>query len=216
MDLLSKVAIGAAIIVVALAVVLVISKHAPGGGLSEAKAENLVLNDLEGSHPNATVVLINESNSTLERNSWNFVFAVVYNGTRACPTLFIEGFDYPATGLVPSIDNLYTSGCSIYGLSTTNAAYRNYVISSPYVAIAESYSEHNPAVSAYVSAYGYNNTSVHAAHYTEVAANMTPLNISVPDAWLINYTAEGAGYSEYVVLNSSGSIVGNYTNGNIK
>ena len=86
-----------------------------------------------------------------------------------------------------------------------------YVISSPAIAIVKSYDSGFAAISNYVSTYGYNNTAVHARFYAILESNMTPLNKTFLNVWFINYTASGAGYSQFAILNSSGSIVSSYT-----
>jgi hypothetical protein len=85
------------------------------------------------------------------------------------------------------------------------------VISSPAVAIARSYSSGVAPVLDYVKAYGYNNTVVHARFFSMLNKNMTPMNQTFSNVWLINYTAKGAVYSQFAILSSSGSIIGNYT-----
>lgn len=211
MELMGKVAIAAVILVILFVGIVLLTEHTSNGPLTEAQAEKVVIADLQSANPNGLVALISESPSTLKTNSWNFVFSVVYNGTKPCPTLFIEGFDYPATGLVPTVDNLYTSNCQFNGLNTS-ASYYNYVISSPYVAIAESYRQNSTEIRNYVNRFGYNNMDVHALYYANIENSTTPANITAYNAWIINYTAPRiANYSEYVVLGPSGSIIANYT-----
>ena len=157
MDLLAKVAVVVAIfIVIAGAGFYVLKLSAsPSGPLTSQQASQIVINDLKLHNPTADVTIINVTPSMLKSGSWSMTLSVVYNSTRPCPTLFIEGFDYPATGLVPSVDNLYTENCTIYGLSTAPT----YVISSPAIAIVKSYVSNSIAISNYVNTYGYGNTS---------------------------------------------------------
>ena len=209
MDLLAKVAV-AVVVFIAIAGVgfyLYGLFASPSATLTSQKASQTVIDDLKLNNPTAEVTLINITPSTLRSNSWSMILSIVYNSTRPCPTLFIEGFDYPATGLVPSIDNLYTKNCTIYGLSTAPT----YVISSPAIAIVKSYDSGFAPISNYVRTYGYNNTVVHARFFMFLEKNMTPLNESFYNDWLINYTASRADYSQFVLLSSSGTIVGNYT-----
>lgn len=214
MDLILKVGILIVVLVVMISAVWLFTAHQSSGQLTETQAKQLVLNDVKASNPNATVSAISVTNSTLEANSWQIILSVIYNATRPCPTLFIEGFDYPATGLVPSTDNLYTkgtlnssaNGCIIYGLSTAPS----YVISSPEVAIARSYNSTTaPQLYTYVRGFGYDNVAVHAAFYANPCQNAScnyPGNV-----WIVNYSAVDASYNEYVVLDQSGALVGNYT-----
>jgi hypothetical protein len=212
MDLLGKVAVIVIVLIAVFSAVFVLLRHSSQQApLTSAQAIQVVLKDIKDSNPGANVTVINVSNSTLERNSYNIVLSIVYNSTRACPTLFIEQFDYPATELVQSIPNLYTKNCIVYGLSNVST----YVISSPYIAIARSYNQsvtHNVTqVTYYVSDYGYNNTAVTAQHYSYLNNTQTHLAQSYYNVWLVRYKAKAANYSVYTVLDSLGDISANYT-----
>ncbi len=207
MELLGRVAIIAAVVIVIAAVAFLLSSHVISGALTSQQAVQYVLSDMRASNPSANITVINVSASALKAGSWNIVLSAVYNASKPCPTLFIEDFDYPATGLVPSVDNLYTSHCVIYGISTAPS----YVISSPYIAIARSYNQSFAPITAYVRAAGYNNTFVHARFFSTLNYSATPLNENFTSVWLINYTAKSANHSEYVVMSSSGAIIANYT-----
>lgn len=212
MDLLGKVAIIVIVLIAAFSAAFVLFGHsASNAPLTSAQAVQIVLKDIQDSNPGANVTVINVSNSTLERNSYNIVLSIVYNSTRACPTLFIEQFDYPATELVQSIPNLYTKNCVVYGLSNAST----YVISSPYIAIARSYNQsitHNiTQVSSYVNSYGYNNTAVTAKFYPYLNNTNTHQSQSYYNVWLVKYKAKAANYSVYTILDSSGTVSANYT-----
>jgi hypothetical protein len=216
MELLGQVAIAVAVLVIIFSVLFLIFTHtATQKQLTAAQATQLVINDLKTENPTANITVINVSNSTLQKGSYNIVFAIVYNNTRACPTLFIEGFDYPATGLSPSVDNLYTRGnstsCIINGLTST--AFSNYLISTPQVATAISYNQSIPQVKDYVNLYGYNNTDVNAKLYQNLSGTYTGLPQNYYNVWLVRYNATGADYSYYEVVGSgsTGSVVANYT-----
>lgn len=207
MELLAKVGVIVVVLIALSSLAFILLGSSINTPLSSQQAVNLVINDMRSNSPSANISVIAVTPSELSNNSWNIVLSVVYNATRPCPTLFIEGFDYPATGFVPSVDNLYTTNCTVYGLSDAPS----YVISSPYIAIARSYAQRNGTLSDYVSRFGYNNTDVRASFYANITANMTPLNASLANAWLINYTARGANYSDYVVLSSSGAVLESYS-----
>lgn len=214
MDLLAKVGIGAAILIIIFAGVLVFRYAvARPGPLSASQAQQIVQRDLRLSYPNATINVINVTPSTLSSGSWNVFVSLVYNATRPCPTVYLEQYDYPATGLVPSVANLYTQHCIIYGLSNTYLPYYTYLITSPEIAIAKSFNTSFPALVVYVNTYGYNSTNVYASHYQNLtlSRSVLPSGRSFIDVWLVNYTNVRAPYSEYVILNSSGSILFNYT-----
>ncbi len=212
MDLLTRVAIIAIILIAIFASAVVIYKYAISSNstLTAQGAGKIVLNDLQLAYPNATVSILNITPSTLTQKSWNIFVSLVYNATSPCPTLYLDEYDYPATGLVPTVANLYTKNCIIYGLSQSALPYYTYVIASPEVAIAKSYNASFPAILRYVSAYGYPNTVVHATKHSVLSG--TPFtNTTFNDVWLINYTASGAPYSEYLVMNVTGHILYNYT-----
>ena len=178
MDLILKVGVLIVVLVVVISVVWLLASHQKSGQLTQSQAEQLVLSDVKQSNPNATISVVSVTNSPLEANSWQITLSVTYNGSRPCPTLLIEGFDYPATGLVPSTDNLYTKGCVIYGLSNAPS----YVISSPEIAIVRSYTANSATITHYVSTYGYNNTIVHASSISclSTSAAFSPIFGSPP------------------------------------
>ncbi|MCL4389487.1 MAG: hypothetical protein M1528_01260 [Candidatus Marsarchaeota archaeon] len=212
MDLLTRVSIIAIILIAIFASALVIYKYAISSNsvLTAQGAGKIVLTDLQLSNPNATVSIINTTPSTLSQGSWDVFVSIVYNATSPCPTLYLDEYDYPATGLVPTVANLYTKGCIIYGLSQSALPYYTYVIASPEVAIAKSYNASFPAILHYVSAYGYQNTVVHATKHAALSG-VPFTNMTFDDVWFINYTASGAPYSEYLIMNATGHILYNYT-----
>ena len=208
MELLAKVAVVVVVLIVIAGIgFLVYSSANPAASLTSDQAAQFVVGDLKLHNPTADITIINVTPSNLTVGSWRITLRVVYNSTRPCPTLSIKSFDYPATGLVPSDDNLYTENCTIYGLSTAPT----YVISSPAIAIVKSYDSGYAPILNYVRAYGYNNMVVHARFFPILSSNMTPTNETFNNVWLINYTANGASWSQFVILSSSGSIAGNYT-----
>lgn len=207
MDLLVKVAIVVIILVIICSAVFILLERTFQSQLTAAQAEQYVINDLKTTNSNANITIISVSNSTLKKGSYNIVLSVVYNATRPCPTLFIEEYDYPATGLVPSQDILYTDKCVIYGLSNASS----YVISSPEIAIAKSYKQNLGQIVNYVTTYGYNNTNVNAVFYATLYSNYTRLPENYSNVWLVHYKAVNANYSIDVVLDSSGAIANSYT-----
>lgn len=208
MDLLLKVGVIVVILIAIAGVGFIIFQHTQGSSaITSSQAVQFVKSDLTEMNPSANITLINVSPSRLQTGSWSVVVSIVYNGTRPCPTLLIQGFDYPATGLVPSLDNLYTTKCVVYGLSSAPS----YVISSPYVATARSYNASPFSVRNYVSSYGYNNTSVHSSFYTSLNSSVTGIPQNFSNVWLVRYTANGAKVSQYLVMGSSGSIIANFS-----
>ena len=196
-----------AVVVVALAGIALLALHkARPSQLTYPQSEQLIINDLKASNPSANITEVYHSNSTLENRSWYMVFSIVYNGSRPCPTLLIEAFDYPATGLVPSLDNLYTTGCNVYGITGAPT----YVISSPEIAIARSYASNVTPIRSYVGRFGYYNTIVTARFLPDVNASYTPLGINLTNSWLVRYRATNANYSLYAVVDQSGHMIGTY------
>ncbi|HVC58443.1 MAG TPA: hypothetical protein VND15_03140 [Candidatus Acidoferrales bacterium] len=208
MDLFLKVGIIVVVLIVVAGIGFILFQHAKGStAVTSDQAVQFVKSDLIEMNPSANITTINVSPSRLQTGSWDIVLSIVYNATRPCPTLLIQGFDYPATGLVPSLDNLYTTKCVIYGMSDAPS----YVISSPLIATARSYNESPKSVSTYVSAYGYNNTVVHSKFYTMLNSSVTGSSRNFTNVWLVNYTANRATYSEYLVMDSSGTVIANYS-----
>ena len=202
MGLLERAIVAAVVIVLVVAgVIFIYGKSAQAAPLTESQAVQIVGSDIRAGNPAANITLISVSNSSTEKDSWNVVYSVAYNVTRPCPTLQIEGFDYPATGLVPSIDNLYTQNCTIYGISDAPT----YVISSPEIAIVRSYTIHNATIDNYVSDYGYNNTRVYARFYQNLPANETPNGTNMSAVWVVRYSASGASSFEYAVMGQAGN-----------
>lgn len=208
MDLLGKVAVIVVLLIVVFSAAIILTRHTGQTQLTAAQAEQFVLNDLRSSNPGANVTVLNISNSTLKAGSYNIVLSIAYNSTKPCPTLFIEEFDYPATGLVPSLDNLYTKNCTIYGLSSAPS----FVISSPEIAIARSYNQNVSTIIQYVNTFGYDNTAVSATFYPYLNNTLTHQSQSYYNAWLINYDAKNANYSVYTIMYSNGSVVETYLN----
>ncbi len=210
MDLLAKVGIIAIILIIIFSIVYVAFRYVvPSGPLTSQEAQQLVQHDIGLNYPNATIIITNVSQSTTPQNSWNMFVTLVFNATRPCPTLYQEEVNYPAFNFVLSSTNLYTQNCVVYGLSNTSLQYYSYQISSPYVAIARSYNLSYPSIVNYVNAYGYNNTNVYAKRYVSYVIETS--NKTVYNVWIVNYTAPKASYSQFVVLNSTGSIIYNYT-----
>ncbi|MCL4411389.1 hypothetical protein M1329_00410 [Candidatus Marsarchaeota archaeon] len=210
MGLLKSVAILAivVIIIIGIGVAALELLHGPSSHpITSSQAVQFVTSDLKQASPTANITVINVSESALKAGSWDVVVSLIYNSTSPCPTFLVEQFDYPAVTLVPSIEDLYTSACQVYGLSNAPS----YIISAPPVAITRAYMLRNASIMNYITDYGYNYTIVHA-RFGSISANSTPLGMQFNDSWLINYSASGAKQSLYVVMDTSGtSILGTYT-----
>jgi hypothetical protein len=206
MDLLLKV--GILVVVIAVIAGISVTLFTPPQGQGSLTAEQLVLNDVNKTYPGAIVSVINSTLSS-ENESGMLFLSVVINPTSPCPTLQIEHYNYQATHLVSTIDNIYinyvSGNCAVPVLSSPG-----FTVGSSYVATAVAYNR-SAWVQHYVTVFGYNLTDAHSKYYPSMAANLTPLNTSFLNVWLVNFTASPASYSEYTVLNQTGKIIGNYT-----
>ncbi len=207
MDLILKSALIAVVLIVIAAGAFLLFQKSVQHQLTSKDAINLVISDLQAKNPNATITLVSLSNSTIEKNSWNIVVSVVYNATRPCPTLLIEDFDYPATGLSPSTENIYTTKCELLNYASGAPSY---VISSPEIAIVNSYDSNYSTIRSFVNRYGYNNTNVYARFFQNLQSNYTHLGANYSNIWLVEYTSSAANHSAYVLMSQSGRIIGAY------
>ncbi|MGC8649091.1 MAG: hypothetical protein ACP5UN_02645 [Candidatus Micrarchaeia archaeon] len=218
MDLLVKVIIIALLLIAIVFIIFsLFAKSTTSHTLSRTEAINIVEADILNRTPNAQIRLISANSSgsgNLINSSWNIDLIVIYNGTKVCPTLLEEDYNYPMFGL-NATTTVYTKDCKgVY----TNAP--NYVISMPQIAIVESYNE-NTLADSYVSTFGYGNTNVYAKTINLTSNDIYSLGIptnSIPsnfissnsvfnNIWFINYTANNANYNLYLLMNQSGNII---------
>jgi hypothetical protein len=213
MGLIKSITILAIIVVLLAGIAIVLSSHGSNAApITKQQAIQQVLNDVNKNDPgvNATVVN-NVSQSGLENDSWAIVVGLIYNSTKPCPSLSIEGFDYPPS-LVPESYNTYTyykrGNCVINGITGTPG--ENYVINSPYIAIARSFNESYSPIINYVYTNGYSNMVVHAKFYNILPINESGRQMNLSDVWRINYSATDSNSSLYVIMYINGSIVNSY------
>jgi hypothetical protein len=200
MGLLSTAAVIAIIAIVVAAAVLFAFTKVPNTKLTLVQAKSLVISDIEAQNPTANVTFLpGASNSTLP-NSFYIPLSVVYNGSKPCPTVMIEAFNYPAGGLRPINDtqaSAFDSGnCNIYVQGSL----------PPYAPlfIASSYASGNSLIRSYVNRFGYVNTFVTASRGdSAIVGNQT-------NVWLVTYKAVNANYSLYAILNPSGTVTQAY------
>ena len=206
MDLLLKV--GILVVVIAVIAGIAVTLFTPAQGQGSLTAEQLVLSDVNKTYSGAVVTVINSTLSPKNESGVIFL-SVVINPTSPCPTLQIEHYNYQATHLVSTIDNIYinrvSGNCAVPVTSSPG-----FTVGSSYAATAIAYNR-SIWIQHYVTVYGYNNTKAYAKYYPSIAANFTPLNTSFSSVWLVNFTAHPASYGEYMVLDQSGKIIGNYT-----
>jgi len=182
MDLLVK-SIIVVIVVVAIfgAVFYLFSSGLLSQQITQAQATSLVYHDLQNTDPGAQVNITNVTPSQYA-GSWHILASVILNATSPCPSYFIYSFDYPKYGFVYRIENTYTDDTTIIG-------------SGP-AAITWSYEENIPAVTSFVSKYGYSNVAVYATYHKSI--NYSGLNYS--DMWLVEYTAPSANATLNVLI----------------
>jgi hypothetical protein len=197
-----------AVIIAVVAILIVgaaflLFHKASSASLTAQGAENLVVNDIKTQNPTANVTVISVTNST-HANSWEIVSSVIYNGSKPCPTVFIDIFDYPALGLQNYSATPYASDCKINGATLTTAS--SYIISLPAIAIARSYSANYTPIRDYVSRFGYDNTFVHAKFLSSSSSNSTIFG-NQSNVWLVTYTAANANYSVDAVVAENGTII---------
>lgn len=211
MDLFVKAALIIVVLIIIAAVLFLLLRHISSSSVTQQEAESFVVSDLKQQNPSVNISIINVSPSSLAKGSWNVVMVLVYNNSRACPTVLIEGYDYPGLTLLSNVYDLYSSGrnvssCMIHGVSSAP----EYIISLPQIAVARVTTTSSYA-SSYVDTFGYNNTFAHASYAASLNSSSTPLRENFSNVWLVNYTATNANYSEHVILSSSGGILGSYT-----
>jgi len=203
-DLLTKVVISAvllAIVVVAAYFAIVRFNSAPQ--ITEQQAVALVKSDISNAYPTAYANITNVSPSIFP-GSWHIIVSIVFNSTKPCPSYYVWSFDYPKYGFVNRVDNIYTSNCTVYGMLQN----KSYILASAPVAIASSYNMGLPSITGFVHKYGYANTVVHATFYNSTSL----MGRNYTKAWLINYSATNANYSEYVLISQiGGKLLLNYT-----
>lgn len=204
MDLLLKVIIAALIIGLVIGAGYLLLKGIEVGQITQQQAAALVLNDLNTNNYGAIINITNVTPSTYS-GSWHIIASIVTNATSPCPNYETLSFDYPAFHFQNTSGIIYTSGCVIHGLEQN----KSYIIGSYPVAIVRSYNLQLPIITNFVSLFGYSNIRVHATFYPTLNySNQTKFN----DVWLVNYSAPGTGYYEYVILSQvGGNPLLNYT-----
>lgn len=207
MDLFAKVIALIVIVVVIAAIFVTLSTKLGGSGQQQnaTSAQNLVLSYIKSAYPTAQVYPINVSRSNLTNDSWDIFLGVVYNHSSACPTIEIEDFDYPAVNILPRTDNVYSTNCKM-----SNGEINLGQVKLPAAANVDSYTE-SAGAQDYVGVFGYPNVTVTAAFSGNTAGTNMELDVGqLTNVWVVNYTAQRANYTEFVVLNRSGSFIGNY------
>ncbi len=184
MDLLAKVLILAVVLIAVLASARYLVSQSPGQ-VSNAQAVASVTNYLNTNYPGA-VVNITSVNASQVPGSWHIVAAIINNASSACPDYFVESFDYPKFGFVPTPQNNYTSGCVIYGVQKGLP----YNVTSYPVAVAKSYDYNLTQVRIFMNRYGYSNVQVSATYHNSITLDYK----NYSHVWLVTYSDTHAPY----------------------
>jgi hypothetical protein len=212
MGLFSTAAIIAVIAILVAGALFLIFTSTTSGKLTVQKAEALVVSDIKTQNPNANVTQIGNATNSSTKDSWLILLSVVYNGSRPCPTVQIEQFDYPAYGLSPTTETQYSSfnstGCHVPPVQQNQQFSITLPVKSS-IAIATSYASGSNAITSYVNEYGYNNTSVTACFKGQGSSDC-PIFGNETNIWLIRYKASGAANSLYAELAQNGTTIDTY------
>jgi hypothetical protein len=202
MELLSKVALVAIILIVIAVSVGVLLKHvSQPSNITASYAKNFVLTDLHQSTPSGEFTVLNVSGGP---NSWTVLVAASYNTTTPCPTYFTESFNYPSTNLAPTIDNIYISNCTVRQIPSSSGG----DITLPVIAIGEATEQArsggDPLLLNYLQTYPFGSTSVKADLYSTYNSILEGTRVTGSNIWIVNYTSTDANFSVYAILNSTG------------
>ncbi len=221
MELLFKTAIAVAVIVVIIAMLFLYWELSSrlNGALTSAQAASLIKSDILQHYPSAQVTILNVSNSSMHSGSWDILARIVYNQTTACPSVISEEFDYPATGLINQSTTYsnYANGVCIVNLNTGMALEQN-IISLPAFAMASPLNHSFAPLVSFIQINGFRNVYASADHVDPgVADNITSSQgsnmtfNSTSALWLVNYTSHSTGRTLHLIMDTSGSILFNYT-----
>ena len=215
MDLLSK-AVIAAVVLVVIAVVLISVKgivplhHTQ---LNATTVSTLVVSDLQQAYPNATVKLLSANRSYSSNDSWSVTLLVVYGPRTPCPTIKVEDFDYPETGLLPTVTEVYSNYsdgmCHVYGLPNSALPYFSYTVTSPESAIDRAYNSDYPPLVQFINQNGFSNVTASASFLNKTTS---VFGENYTNVWLVRYSSANTAHndSQYVLMNYSGGVLTGY------
>lgn len=198
MDLLTKVVLYAAVLIIVLAAVYyglgMVSR--PASSPTSAQASANITNYLYSVYDGSSVTINNVTPSVQYPGSWHVVASVVENASTPCPAYQVYTFDYPRFGLVNRTETEYTTG-----LPSCLAYYQSgkQVGSAP---IAVTLASKNATVADYIAKFGFRN----------VLTAAQPGNVTVSGGllrvWNITYSSGQANYSIYAVISQvNGSVI---------
>lgn len=205
MELLSKVAIVAVILIaLSISAALLLRHSSQPSNITASYAKSFVLADLHQSAPTANFTVLNVSSGGT--NSWTVLVAASYNTTTPCPTYLTESFNYPGTNLAPTIDNIYISNCTVRQVPSSSGG----EITLPVIAIGEATEQArsggDPLLLNYLQTHPLDSIYTRAYFYSSYNSIVEGTRVNGSDIWVVNYTSKDANYSVYAVLNSTGHL----------
>ncbi|MEM3841099.1 MAG: hypothetical protein QXN59_00165, partial [Candidatus Micrarchaeaceae archaeon] len=175
MDLLSKAIITAVILVIAAILLISFRDLIPvhSKPLNATSVSQLVISDMKQSYPNATISLLYANRSYSNSSSWTVTLGVVYGPSTPCPTVKVENFNYPATGLLPTVIEVYSNYskgvCHVYGLPNSALPYFSYTVTSPETAIARAYNSDYAPLVQFINQSGFSNVTASASFFNRTS-----------------------------------------------
>jgi hypothetical protein len=189
MDLLTKVIVYAAVLVVALVAITYGLQAFAGSGraLSETQASENITHYLNMIYPGANVT-ITDIKPSVYAGSWHVLASVVENASTPCPAYQTYTFDYPAFGLVNGTDNKYTAAnCTVYNYEPGDQ-----VGSAP---VAVTLASNLSNIKQYINSFGFANVETSAVAYNETT-------------WQVMYSSPLSSNAVYVLLaQNSGNVI---------
>ncbi len=208
MDLLAKIVVLFVIIAAACSLPFVLNYSANQPSYTKSAAISMVINDLQQKLPGANITIINVTNSSVHKNSWNIYLELIKGESSPCPYIKTIQYDYPAMGLVNVTSAVYTAyeggTCFVYAefMNRTGSPSEG-LITLPEIAAAVPLNRSYAPLVSYINANGYNKTFAHA-----VKAFNTSQQNPAGYYWLINYSSVNSNEILQVALSSNGTILG--------
>jgi hypothetical protein len=188
MGLVKDITIAVVVLIVIFGIAFLFAHKQSSGTLSESQAMANVTKDLSETYLGANITILNISE--LGNGNYSFIVRLLFNGTRACPTIYTNTYIYPGFTFVPIRYNSYVPG----RIGCTQPNGKPNQIASPYIAIGWATNQSIPLLT-YLNDYGYDNVSVKAKPYNATGT------------WIVNYTADMANASSWcVALSENGAL----------
>ncbi len=204
MGLVKNITIAVVVLVVVFGLAMLLAQNKPSGGIiTESQAAANVTKDLSETYLGANITILNATE--LSNGNYSFLVRLLFNGTRACPTIYTNTYIYPGFTFVPIQYNSYVP--SKIGCTQPNG--RPNVIASPYIAVGWATNQSLQLLT-YLNQYGYKNVTSGARLYKSLQVNESGQNVNLTDVWLVSYSAAGTNSSFNVVMYENGSVISRY------